>query len=65
MVGIRRRTLCSYLSQKARHAGDGVQRPLCSRFPPRLMRGVRRLSSIFELLITLINCILAWEDSVR
>ena len=24
-----------------RHAGDGVQRPLRSRFPPRLMPGVR------------------------
>jgi hypothetical protein len=24
------------------HAGDGVQRPLRSRFPPRLMPGVRR-----------------------
>jgi hypothetical protein len=25
-----------------RHAGDGVQRPLRFRFPPRLMPGVRR-----------------------
>ena len=28
------------------HAGDGVQRPLRSRFPPRLMPGVRQQDRI-------------------
>jgi hypothetical protein len=35
------REVGAYFVPNARHAGDGVQRPLRSRFPPRPMPGVR------------------------
>ena len=39
-------TLKAGLNTYKRHAGDGVQRPLRSRFPPRLMPGVDMTSDV-------------------